>query len=481
MLTKAQVLSLFLPVLLLVSAQPGEAQPTGVRGVRGGGSTRVTGSMPGRSAAPSRSYSAPTRSYSAPSRSYSQPRSTPRASAPTRSYSRPSNGSSRSNYRAPLTRQTVPQPTRSNGAAYTPGSSGRGVTSYTRDGGRRVNGYSPGVTSYTRNGGRQVSPPSQNRTSTVVSGSAPGSYPGRIRPTAARVYTPNGSGVRGYAPGGSLGATNSTVRLPNGTTATRVMGVSPMRGNNGYRPPVVQPVNNGPVYVNNNYYVNRAPRYNNNCYDPYFYSNYNYRRANRFYAPCYSPFLSLGFFVARPYTYYDYARIDYAQPFVYGEESDYRSAPVMDNQVASTQPVAPVSLEQEMLAQISTYVESNSKDGRFQIVDPAFGNQVWSLDLTQAPAVYSLDANHYSVVTGFEGTLGENTIPSSVGLEFFVAREDGRWTVKDSWIVSANGIPRAKKFQSPTYPQVQTWQTGEKCPFSGLPMIPLDQGGTSRG
>lgn len=478
MLTKAQVLSLFLPALLLFAAQPGEAQPTGVRGVRGGGSVRVNGSMPGRSAAPSRSYSAPRRSYSAPTRSYSQPRPTPRASAPTRSYSRPSNGSS---YRAPLTRQSVPTPSRSNGSAYTPGSNGRGVTSYSRNGGRRVNGTLPGVTSYSRNRGRQVVGPTQNGSSTVVSGSTPGGYPGRIRPTAARVYTPGSNGVRGYAPGNSLGASNPVIRHPDGTTSTRVMGVSPMRPG-GYRQPAVRPVNNGPVYVNNNYYVNRAPRYNNNCYDPYFYSNYNYRRANRFYAPCYSPFLSLGFFVARPYTYYDYARIDYAQPFVYGEESDYRSAPVMDDsQVASTQPVAPVSLEQEMLSQISTYVESNSKDGRFQIADPAFGNQVWSLDLTQAPAVYSLDANHYSVVTGFEGTLGENTIPSSVGLEFFVAREDGRWTVKDSWIVSANGIPRAKKFQSPTYPQVQTWQTGETCPFSGLPMIPLDQGGTSRG
>lgn len=473
MLTKAQVLSLFLPALLLVVAQPGQAQPTGVRGVRGGSSVRVNGSSPARSApsrsysAPSRSYSAPNRSQSAPSRSYSQPRSNPRASAPTQSYSRPSNRGG-SSYRAPQTRQTVPQPSRSNGAAYTPnrwnnggasnpGRSNSGVLNPSRDGGRRGNG----VTNYRPNNGR---------TSTTVSGSTPGTYPGRIRPSAARVYNP----------GRGAGASNSVVRLPNGTTATRVSGFSPMRQGGASRA-VIQPVATGPVYVNNNYYVNRAPRYNNNCYDPYFYSNYNYRRANRFYAPCYSPFMSLGFFVARPYNYYDYARIDYAQPFVYGDESDYRSAPVMDNQVASTQPVAPVSLEQEMLGQISSYVETNSKDGRFQIADPAFGNQVWNLDLTQAPAVYSIDSNHYSVVTGFEGTLGENSIPSSVGLEFFVARDNGRWVVKDSWIVSANGIPRAKAFQSPTYPQVQTWQTGETCPFSGLPMIPLDQGGASRG
>lgn len=239
-----------------------------------------------------------------------------------------------------------------------------------------------------------------------------------------------------------------------------------------------------PVSVTNNYYNNYnrnpayAPRYND-CDSRGFYSNYNYRRHHRYYnTPCYTPFLSLGFFAARPYTYYDYARIDYAQPFVYGDDTYYRSAPVVDNQVASTQPAAaPVSLEQEMLTELSRYVERNSKEQRFQISDPAFGDQVWNLDLTQAPAVYSIDSNHYSVVTGFEGSLGENSIPSSVGVEFFVARENNKWIVKDAWIVSANGIPRAKKFQSPTYPQVQTWQAGEKCPFSGLPMIPVAQGG----
>ena len=65
-------------------------------------------------------------------------------------------------------------------------------------------------------------------------------------------------------------------------------------------------------------------------------------------------------------------------------------------------------------------------------------------------------------------------------MEFFVAREGGRWVIKDAWIVSANGIPRAKKFQSPVYPQVQTWQAGVLCPFSGKPMVPVAESGATR-
>jgi hypothetical protein len=304
--------------------------------------------------------------------------------------------------------------------------------------------------------------------------------------------TSNGSTATTAIPGRfQPGSSSNQVRVaptnPTLPSETRVTGYRPggQRGVSSYQP--VQPVTSGPVYNNttNNYYNNNrgnwGPRYRDDCYDPYLYSNYNYRRGFRFYQPCYTPFLSLGFFVARPYNYYDYARIDYAQPFVYGDDRDYRAAPVIDNQVASTQPVAPPSLEQDLLTELARYVEANSVDQRFRIADPAFGGQMWSLDLTQAPAVYSIDSNHYSVVSGFEGTLGENTIPSSVGLEFFVARENGRWSIKDAWIVSANGIPRAKKYQSPAFPQVQTWQAGEACPFSGQPMVPISQTGAQQG
>jgi hypothetical protein len=260
---------------------------------------------------------------------------------------------------------------------------------------------------------------------------------------------------------------------PTFSTQTRVTGYRP-GGTAAVARPVVQPpvVYTQPVYNNYSVRQNCVPRYNS-CYDPYFYSNYNCRRGYRYYQPCSVPFLSLGFFVTRPYYYYDYARIDYAQPFVYGDDEDYRPAPTITNEVASTQATPPPSLEQDMLTELASYVDSHSKEGRFQLADAAFGNQVWSLDLTQAPAVYSIDSNHYSVIGGFEGTLGENTIPSSVGVEFFVARESGLWTIKDAWIVSANGIPRAKRFQSPVYPQVQTWQEGQTCPFSGQPMVPV--------
>ena len=298
-------------------------------------------------------------------------------------------------------------------------------------------------------------------------------------------YTNPGQNGRYTNPGRYNNNSGQRVRVNNGRVPTTY-------SNAGYRVPVNRP-SNRPVYtqpvVNNNYYYsNRTyrPRYNNwannNWANPYFYSNYNYRRGFRYYQPCAVPFLSLGFFAVRPYSYYDYARVSYAQPFVYGDDAYYRSSPLLeggtaaDSSVASTAPTAPVqSLEQELLGEISNYVDSNSKEGRFQLKDPAFGNQVWSLDLTEAPAVYSLDTNHYTVVAGFEGTLGENSVPSAVGLEFFVERENGRWNVKQSWIVSANGIPRAKRFQSPTYPQVQTWQEGAVCPFTGKPMVPVTE------
>lgn len=425
-----------------------------------------------RRAAPAvRSAPAPSRSYSAPSRSYSAPRSSSapsrRSSAPSRSYSAPSRS-----YTPPLTRQSVPAPSyRTNNSSYRAAS---------------------------------ISPPTSSTTTGVT-------YPGRINPTAAHVNQTtysngalNTGAVRGYSSLPGVGGAQ-TVRMPVGRTApsyqsngavvvpnTSNANVNPdasgriggfdSRRNGVVRTNINPPIATGPVYTGSyNTYSNRncAPRYRD-CYDPYFYSNYDCRRSYRFYQPCYYPFLSYGFFVTRPYSYYDYARIDYAQPFVYGDDAYYRSAPVIDNQVASTQASAPVSMEQEMLTELSRYVDSRSKDGRFQVADPAFGNQTWNLDLTQAPAVYSIDTNHYSVVGGFEGTLGQNTIPSSVGMEFFVAREGGRWVIKDAWIVSANGIPRAKKFQSPVYPQVQTWQAGVLCPFSGKPMVPVAESGATR-
>jgi hypothetical protein len=184
-------------------------------------------------------------------------------------------------------------------------------------------------------------------------------------------------------------------------------------------------------------------------------------------------FLSLGFFATRPYEVFDPSVISYDQPFVYGDEQYYRSALPASEAVASTQPVAPPSIETELLTELASYVQSHSQSGRFRIVDPALENRVWSLDLTQAPAVYHIEADHYSVVSGFEGALAESKVPSSVGLEFFMTRENGRWQVKNAWIISANGIPRLKRFQSPVFPQVQTWQSGQNCPFSGQLMVPI--------
>lgn len=297
--------------------------------------------------------------------------------------------------------------------------------------------------------------------------------------------------------GGSRNASNSPNRNNNPGGRTRIVtGPGYTSGRVPITVPSRQPiVSNQPTQViNNNYYYSNnrryAPRYtgwnsgwNNGWNDPYFYSNHNYRRGFRHYQPCAVPFLSLGFFAARPYSYYDYSRVSYAQPFLYGDDSYYRSAPLIENNaVASTNPTAPVqSLEQELLSEISRYVDSQSKNGQFQIADPAFGNQLWNLDLTEAPAVYSLDANHYTVVAGFEGNLGENAVPSAVGLEFFVVRENGLWKVKQGWIVSANGIPRAKRFQSPSYPQVQTWQEGALCPFTGQRMVPVTESSAQQG
>ncbi len=224
-----------------------------------------------------------------------------------------------------------------------------------------------------------------------------------------------------------------------------------------------------PVVVNNYNYANQ----------PYIYSDYGYRRrCRRSLGPLF--FFSLGYYAVRPYSSY-YYRTGYDVPLIYGDESYYRSPPpqVADTtpEVASTVPqVAPTPLpnvEEAVLGSLTSYVTSRSTDDAFQIADPALENKVWKLDLSQAPALYSIDDNHYTVVAGFEGTLGDHPLPSSVGIEFFVAREGSEWIVKDAWIVSANGIVREKRFQSPTFPQVKTWQEGVKCPFSGKPMVPV--------
>lgn len=246
--------------------------------------------------------------------------------------------------------------------------------------------------------------------------------------------------------------------------------------------------------VINNTYISRGRRgcapVALNYYDPFLYTDYRVRRSYRRYNACPIAFLSLGFFLARPYSYYNYATIDYSQPFVYGDDRDYRPAPIdvdttggpltedaTGENLASAPPVQTASsTEQIMLTELSGYVEANSTDGYFLVPDAAFDNQTWKLELTQAPAVYMIDQGLYSVVAGFEGTLGESSMPSNVGLEFFMVRKDNGWEVRDVWLVSANGIAREKQFQSPAHPQVKTWQAGTNCPFTGQLMVPISHG-----
>ena len=447
---------LIVPTLLLLSALPAQAQNRGARGLPGGGgaATGVRAYSAPRSA-PARSYSAP---RSAPTRSYSAPRS-----VPTRSYSAPRTNS---NYRAPLTRQSAPRGNSSYRAPLTRQtvvrpSNRAGNSSYRAARPSFNNGAATGVLPRSNRQIRGYSSPVNSQATSLPA--LPAAT--RVIPTANQGFNP----VTGAATGVRHTGRGVTVRPT--TTALPVVYTNPS---------ATQRITNN-YYISNPQSRRRWSRGFDNCNDPYLYSNYNFRRSYRHYDPWCSPFLSLGFFVTRPYSYYDYARIDYARPFVYGEEADYRAAPIVDNQVASTNvETTPPSMEQELLAELSEYVGRHTVDGRFQIADPAFGNQMWKLDLAQAPAVYSIDSTHYSVVSGFEGTLGDNSIPSSVGLEFFVARENGKWAIKDAWIVSANGIPRAKKFQSPKFPQVQTWQAGEVCPFSGQPLVPVTESGASR-
>lgn len=128
-----------------------------------------------------------------------------------------------------------------------------------------------------------------------------------------------------------------------------------------------------------------------------------------------------------------------------------------------------------MLASLSQYVESRSTEQGFQLPDSAFQNQVWNLELAQAPAVFEIQEGLYSVVAGFEGNLGSNSVPANVDVEFFLAKTADGYAVRSAWIVSANGIARNKAFQSPVYPEVTTWEEGQTCPFSGQPMVELTE------
>ncbi|MFA7484154.1 MAG: hypothetical protein WC314_26905, partial [Vulcanimicrobiota bacterium] len=243
-------------------------------------------------------------------------------------------------------------------------------------------------------------------------------------------------------------------------------------------------------------YPYAATYYNN----PVFYNNYYARRRYRRFRNCPNVFLSLGFFLTRPYSYYDYARVGYYNPIIYGDDNYYRAPSVSANaeggptpdavtaeseSVAIAQPVpnaptaTPNSEEEKMLGVVSEYVEQRSQNELFEIKDAAFANQTWQLELAQAPAMFEIQDGLYSVVAGFEGTMATSTVPSNVNVEFFVAKSADGYQVKDAWITSANGIARNKVYQSPVYPDIKTWQAGQKCPFSGQPMVPIPPANTS--
>lgn len=266
--------------------------------------------------------------------------------------------------------------------------------------------------------------------------------------------------------------------------------------NNTYSQPVyTQPVYNQPVYANprpvvyNNYC---PPNYYNDFYSPVIYNDYWVRRRYRRFNNCGNVFFSLGFFLTRPYSYYDYARVGYNNPIIYGDDNYYRPPVVEEGgpaepdavtaegevAIAPTQPALNTP-EERMLSEVGNYVEKNSVDGRYRINDTAFSNQVWLLELAQAPAVFEIKDGLYSVVAGFEGTLGTSSVPSNVNVEFFVAKTANGFEVRDAWITSANGIARNKLYQSPVFPDVKTWESGKKCPFTGQPMIPIPPAASS--
>ena len=195
--------------------------------------------------------------------------------------------------------------------------------------------------------------------------------------------------------------------------------------NNTYSQPVyTQPVyaNSRPVVYNN--YC--PPNYYNDFYSPVIYNDYWVRRRYRRFNNCGNVFFSLGFFLSRPYSYYDYARVGYNNPIIYGDDNYYRPPVVEEGgpaepdavtaegevAIAPTQPALNTP-EERMLSEVGNYVEKNSVDGRYRINDTAFSNQVWLLELAQAPAVFEIKDGLYSVVAGFEGTLGTSSVPSN--------------------------------------------------------------------
>jgi hypothetical protein len=266
-----------------------------------------------------------------------------------------------------------------------------------------------------------------------------------------------------------------------------------VNNNYTYSQPYNQPVyaNNRPRVYNNNAYC--APNYYNNFYTPVIYNDYLVRRRYRRYNNCGNIFWSLGFFVTRPYSYFNYNTVGYTNPIIYGDDDYYQPAPTGDGgpqpdavtaeetvATSATQPSLNTP-EARMLAEVSKFVEKRSVEGRYRINDAAFANEVWLLDLAQAPAVFELQDGLYSVVAGFEGTLGTSNVPSNVNIEFFVAKTANGYEVRDAWITAANGIARNKLYQSPVYPEVKTWESGMKCPFTGQPMVPIPAKTTEHG
>lgn len=431
---KSKLPIFLIPLLLWVSA-PALAQKGRAGGRSGPGVQR---SMPRQYSAPRMQRSAPRVNRSTPSRSFSAPR---------RTYSAP-----RANYRSSsgVTRANFPsRPNYRNNRYSSPEQKGPA-----------------GQRSYRSNGDRTWS--------------NSGRFPGQDRVNRSRSVTRERTGYQTAtrAPGSNRASAKPVLTNP-------IEPNIPMATNRAYNRTVVQNsrVYRNPAYSARPYY---APVYNYNYYNnsPYFYSDYFARRGFRRFVDCPNVFWSLGFFAVRPYAFYDFARVGYYQPIIYGDESYYRPGPVAteepqpdavtaEQSVAANQDASTQGPEYVMLEQLSRYVESRSKEGYFQIKDAAFADKVWKLELAQAPAVFEIKDGLYSVVAGFEGTLGDQTIPSNVNVEFFLARTEQGYEVREAWIASANGIARNKLYQSPVYPEIKTWQPGQLCPFSRQPMVPI--------